>query len=295
MALKDRLQEGLTLIDFPLFKIAGTEVTGATLVVFVLLVGLTLWVSRLAQGAVVRLFRARGSSDEGTLGVANRLVHYVVLFVGFGVALHTLGINLTGLFAAGALFAVGIGFAMQNLAANFVSGVILLLERAIKPGDILEVDGQFIRVRSMGIRSTVARTLDDEDVIIPNSLLVQSTVKNYTFKDPLYRVRAVVGVTYSSDLDRVVSTLERVAAEMPWRAEEQEPRILLIGFGSSSVDFEISVWTVDPWAVRSQRSQLHLSIWWAFRDAGIVIAFPQLDVHFDPPVVDSLAGLRRAS
>lgn len=287
-------KQRLEIIDFPLLKIGGTEVSAATLVVFLLLIVLTLLASRLAQRAVRRLFQARGSSDEGTLGVASRLIHYLVVFLGFGVALHTLGINLTGLFAAGALFAVGIGFAMQNLAANFVSGVILLLERAIKPGDIVEVDGEFLRVRDMGIRSTVARTLDDEDLIIPNSQLVQSTVKNYTFKDPLYRVRVAVGVTYSSDLREVEAILEGVAGEMGWGSRERQPRVLLTGFGSSSVDFEVSVWTEDPWSSRTQSSELHLAIWWAFQNKGVVIAFPQIDLHLDPPVTESLTRLRPA-
>jgi small-conductance mechanosensitive channel len=287
-------KERLELIDFPLLKIGGTEVSAATLAVFLLLIVFTLLASRLAQRAVRRVFQARGTSDEGTLGVTSRLIHYLVLFVGFGVALHTLGINLTGLFAAGALFAVGIGFAMQNLTANFVSGVILLLERVIKPGDIVEVEGVFLRVRDMGIRSTVARTLDDEDLIIPNSQLVQSTVKNYTFTDPLYRVRVAVGVTYSSDLREVLTILERVAGEMAWCSHERKPRVLLTGFGSSSVDFEVSVWTEDPWSSRTESSELHLAIWWAFQEKGVVIAFPQIDLHLDPPVSESLARLRPA-
>jgi small-conductance mechanosensitive channel len=287
-------KERLEIIDFPLLKIGGTEVSAATLVVFLLLIIFTLLASRLAQRAVRRLFQARGTSDEGTLGVTSRLVHYVVVFAGFGVALHTLGINLTGLFAAGALFAVGIGFAMQDLTANFVSGVILLLERAIKPGDIVEVDGEFLRVRDMGIRSTVARTLDDEDLIIPNSKLVQSTVKNYTFKDPLYRVRVAVGVAYSSDLRQVSAILERAADEMSWRSRERDPRVLLTGFGTSSVDFEVSVWTEDPWSSRTESSELHLAIWWAFQEKGVVIAFPQVDLHLDPPVTESLTTLRPA-
>jgi small-conductance mechanosensitive channel len=211
--------------------------------------------------------------------------------VGLGIGVHALGINLTALFAAGAVFAIGLGFAMQNIAQNFVSGLILLVERAIKPGDVLEVDGRLVRVVRMGIRATVSRTLDDEDLIIPNSTLVQSTVKNYTLRDPHYRVRSAVGVVYGSDMALVRRTLEEAARNFPGRDPGTEPRILLLGFGTSSVDFEVSIWTTNPWRMRTVRSELNETIWWAFKSAGVTIAFPQLDVHFDPPIADSLHAL----
>jgi small-conductance mechanosensitive channel len=189
---------------------------------------------------------------------------------------------------------VALGFAMQNIAQNFVSGVILLVERSIKPGDILRVEGRLVKVMRMGIRATVSRTLDDEEIIIPNSVLVQNSVTNYTLKDRLYRLRALVGVVYWSDMALVRETLERVAKEIPWREKGPEPRILLRQFGDSSVDFEVSVWISDPWRVQLRLSELHEAIWWALKEAGITIAFPQVDVHLDPPVMRSLEGLARS-
>ncbi len=219
-------------------------------------------------------------------------MRYVVLVVGLAIGVHSLGINLTALFAAGAVFAVAIGFAMQNIVQNFVSGVILLAERAIKPGDVLEVDGRLVQVRDMGIRATVARTLDEEDIIIPNSQLVASSVKNYTFRDSLYRLRATVGVTYSSDMARVREVLEATAAKIDWRSAAQAPRIFLNDFADSAVVWEVSVWMDNPWQMSRRRSELNEAIWWALKEAGIVIAFPQVDVHFDPPVSASLEALR---
>ena len=151
-----------------------------------------------------------------------------------------------------------------------------------------------VRVRQMGIRSTVARTLEDEDLIIPNSILVKSTVKNFTLRDTEYRLRALVGVIYGSDMRLVRSTLEKVTQDLPWTSAKREPRILLRDFGSSSVDFEVSVWIDDPWSSQARRSDLREAIWWAFQDAGITIAFPQVDVHFDRPINDYVEGLRRA-
>jgi len=290
--LQERLRLDSGLFDAPLFNLAGTPVTAATLVVFAVIIVLTFLVSRLIQKAVARTLRMRKVKDEGTIEVARRLLHYLVVAIGLGIGLQTIGINLSALFAAGAVFAIGLGFAMQNIMQNFVSGVILLTERTIKPGDILQVDQRFVRVQNMGIRATIARTLDEEEIIIPNSAIVQSNVTNYTLKDSMYRLRCTVGVVYSADMRGVREVLEKTARDASWRIQDKEPVILLVEFGSSSVDWEVSVWIDDPWNVRRAKSALNESIWWALKEAGITIAFPQLDVHFDEPVVQAI---RRAS
>ncbi len=284
----------LDIFDFELFAIFGTMLTVATLLTFFIIVIVSFVVAGLAQRGVARAFRLRGQRDEGTAAVASRLVRYSVLVVGLAIAVNSLGINLTALFAAGAVFAVALGFAMQNISQNFVSGVILLLERSIKPGDVLEVEGRLVRVRDMGIRATIARTLDEEDIIIPNTQLVAAPVKNYTFKDPHYRLRTSVGVVYSSDLRQVRQVLERTAAGLGWRSQEPPPRIQLKEFADSSVNYDVSVWIDDPWSMQTRRNELNEAVWWALKEAGIVIAFPQLDVHFDPQVVESLGVARKA-
>ena len=294
MDWKARLEKGYAAFDIPLFTIGETDVTILTLVVALIIVLVSFLTSSLLRKALEKAAAERVEVDPGTVGVASRLVHYLIVIGGLGIALHTMGINLTGLFAAGALFAVAIGFAMQNLTANFVSGVILLSERVIKPGDVLEVDGQMVRVRDMGIRSTVARTLDDDDLVIPNSQIVQSTVRNFTLRDSLYRLRVLVGVSYGSDLKTVRQVLEQTAETAAWRSGQKTPVVLLTEFGTSSVDFEVSVWIDDPWTSRRRRSELREAIWWNLKEADITIAFPQVDVHFDPPVMDSLTGLKRA-
>jgi small-conductance mechanosensitive channel len=277
--------------DIHLFDLAATPITVATLFTFALIILATFLISRVLEAATVRALRIRKVSEEGTIGVAQRLVHYVVLVIGISVALQTIGINLNALFAAGALFAVALGFAMQNITQNFVSGVILLVERSIKPGDVLRVEGRLVKVARMGIRATVSKTLDDEEIIIPNSVLVQNSVTNYTLKDRLYRLRATVGVVYWSDMAKVRESLEKTAADIPWRVKSQDPRVLLRQFGNSSVDFEVSVWTDEPWLSQRRLSELHEAIWWALKEAEITIAFPQLDVHFDTPVTDSFQEL----
>lgn len=290
--LQERLQLESGLLDFPLFSLAGTPITVATLIVFTVIIGLTFLVSYLIQKALARTLRLQKVKDEGTIEVARRLLHYLVVATGLAVGLQTIGINLSALFAAGAVFAIGLGFAMQNIMQNFVSGVILLTERTIKPGDVLQVDQRFVRVQKMGIRATIARTLDEEEIIIPNSGIVQANVTNYTLRDSLYRLRCTVGVVYSADMKLVREVLEGTADQIPWGMKDKKPVILLTAFGSSSVDWEVSVWMNDPWSVRRAKSELNEAIWWALKDAGITIAFPQLDVHFDPP---ALEAIRRAS
>jgi small-conductance mechanosensitive channel len=288
------IRETYGQFDMPLFQISGTTITVATLITFVIVVIVTFALAGLMQRAVVRAFSKDGQRDQGTTAVVSRLVRYLILIGGLGIGIDSLGINLTGLFAAGAVFAVAIGFAMQNISQNFVSGVILLLERAIKPGDILEVEGRLVRVLDMGIRATIARSLDEEDIIIPNSTLVASPVKNYTLRDSLYRLRSQVGVVYSSDMAQVRRVLEETAGKMEWRSPQQAPRILLTDFGDSSVNFEVSVWIEDPWQMRQLLNLLNEAVWWGLKDAGITIAFPQLDVHFDRELAPSLGTGPRA-
>jgi small-conductance mechanosensitive channel len=277
------------ILDWRLLELSGTPITVGSVLTAAVLVLVAYAVSRAVQHVMSRALQRREVMDQGTVNVAQRLLHYTIMLIGLGIALDTLGIELATLFAAGAIFAVGLGFAMQNIAQNFVSGVILLIERSIKPGDILEVEGTVVRVIQMGIRATLARTRDDEELIIPNSVLVQSTVKNYTLRDAFYRLRAKVGVVYGSDMRVVFETLTRAAEAQTWRLEAKPPVVLLVGFGDSSVDFEVSVWVNDPWHARPYLSKLHDAIWWALKDAGVTIAFPQLDVHFDPPVTQSFA------
>ena len=202
-----------------------------------------------------------------------------MLLLGLGVALQTVGVNLGALFAAEAFFAVALGFAMQSVAQNFVAGITLLTEGTIKPGDVLEVEGRTVRVRDMGLRATVARTLDEEDLIIPNSTLVQNTVTNFTLRDSVYRLRATVRVAYASDLKQVMAVLLDATRGFPARMNDYEPRVLLTEFAESGVVFEVSVWVSDPWRARTILSDLHEAIWWALKGAGITIPSPQRDVR----------------
>jgi potassium-dependent mechanosensitive channel len=275
-------------IRVELFKVGSTTVTPSTLVIAAVIVLLSFLFSRVFRAGMRRFFQQSGLAPTGEAGAVERLVHYGIVMLGILVAMRTTGIRLDALFAAGAVFAVGFGFAMQNIAQNFVSGVILLFERTIKPGDVIEVGGQIVKVKQMSIRATIVRTLDEEDVIVPNSSLVQSNVKNFTLEDNIYRVRVTVGVSHGSDVPKVKAVLESCARSMDYREKGFEPRVLLLGFGQSALEFEASVWMRDPWNHRIAGSKLREAIWLAFKEQQITIAFPQVDVHFDLPLAEGL-------
>jgi len=288
---RERLGLGADFLDKRLFNLGDTPVTMATIAVFVLIVFVTYIISRILQRALAQGLKMRRVTAEGTIAATTRLLHYVIMGIGIAIALDTIGINLAALFAAGAIFAIGISFAMQNIAQNFVSGLILLFERSIKPGDVLQVEGRVVKVKEMGIRATIVGTRDNEEIIVPNSTLVQSSVTNYTLADSIYRLRTVVGVVYGSDMALVRRILEETVHKIPWRYRQRDPIILMMEFGNSSVNFDISVWIENPWRGQQMKSELNEAIWWALKEAGVTIAFPQLDLHLDSDVSESIKAI----
>ena len=282
-----------SVLDLRVIEIGGSVVTVGTLLSSGVLLIVTVVAARMLSGFAARTLLRRGGKP-GPVGTVATLLRYFVLVVGITAVLETAGINLATLFAAGALFAVGLGFAMQSIAQNFVAGVILLVERSIQPGDLLQVEGKVVRVVDMGIRASVARTRDGEDLVIPNAVLIQTTVTNYTLEDSIYRIKVPVGVTYDSDMAVVKATLTAVAQTVAdtYALEDKAPQVILTEFGNHAVNWEVAIWMNDPWPARPAMSALHEAIWWAFKEKGIVIAFPQLDAHFDPPVT---AGFAKAA
>jgi small-conductance mechanosensitive channel len=277
----------------PLFTLSGTEVTLLSVTIFFLVISIAIVLSFVLQRALKKALANRFEKQKGTLAAILRLVHYSIIIIGFGIGLQTIGINISALFAAGAVFAIAIGFAMQNIVQNFVSGIILLVERTIKPGDILEIEGTVVKVIDMGIRTTIVRTWRDEELIMPNSVFSQSTVKNFTLRDNEFRLGVEVGVAYESDMKKVITVLEETARSIPWRLPEPEPRVLLQDFGDSAVIFGVYLNVDEPWKQRVYMSDLRKAIWFAFIEADITIAFHQVDIHFDPPVTEAFTGLTK--
>jgi small-conductance mechanosensitive channel len=288
MAWTERLASISEFLDYHLFDIGSTPVTAATIISAGLVVLLTLLAARLVDRALARRFEAKHIDDKRRTGALIKLTHYLVILVGLAVAINTVGVDLRALFAAGAVFALAISFGLQNFVQNFVSGIILLVERSVSENDILHVEDRMVKVIRVGLRSTVVRTRDDQEIIVPNSILVQSSVTNYTLSDNLYRVRVPVGVAYDTDVLRAIDVLEAGVRDIPDVEIVYGPKTLVNEFGNSSIVLEVNVWTRDPWDSPVSRSHLRILIWRALKDAGITIAFPQMDVHLDEPVLEAL-------
>ena len=195
MSFQEVMTEIQEFLATPLYTIGETEGTVGTTMVVALMILATIWVASLLSKAILSAFKRAGTHDLDSVRPYARAATILVLITGFGAAFNTLGFKLILLFLrAGGLFAVAIGFAMKNIAENFVSGLIMRMERSIKRGDILVVEGKVVTIKDVGVRYTLARNRDDEDLMIPNSILVQSMVTNRTLRDHLYRLRAPVGV-----------------------------------------------------------------------------------------------------
>ena len=218
-----------------------------------------------------------------------RVFHFALIIVGIIIALSTVGLHLTSLAIIFGGLSIGLGFGLQNIASNLISGVILIFERPIKIGDLVEITelDTFGRVSSINLRSTVIVALDEKDIIVPNSQLITENVHNLTHANNHFRLQIPVGVCYRSDVHLVKKVLLEVAAEhrdvikepKPEMAHISAPFIRFIRFGTSSLDFELLAWIPDCFQRFDIASDLHFLIYQKFREHNISIAFPQRDVH----------------
>lgn len=236
---------------------------------------------------VDRHFKNSAEEDKHHIRAYKKICRFFFWTLGALFALHAIGFNLSSVFATGGLLAIALGLSLKNIAENYVGGLILKADDSIKHGDVLEMDDQLVRVKSIGFRATLVRTKDDSDVLIPNSFLVQGKIGNYTRRDFLCRVSTTIGVSYSSDLRKVREVLEEVCGNFDGLSAHHEPVVLLTDFGNSSVNYQVFVWIEDPWNRRVVKSKLNEAVWWALKAAGIEIAFPQLDVHLDKPLEET--------
>jgi small-conductance mechanosensitive channel len=199
--------------------------------------------------------------------------------VGFSLALLALGFEFTKLTIMVSALGVGIGFGLQSVVNNFVSGLILLFERPVRVGDYIELGGNWAEVKNIGLRATTVQTLEQADVILPNADLVTNPVTNWTLSNRRVRVTVPVGVAYGSDVTLVMETLIACAKASPKVANTPAPQVLFLKFGDNSLDFELRVWVWDAEERLRVKSELHQAIDRSFREAKIEIAFPQRDLH----------------
>ncbi len=221
-----------------------------------------------------------------------RFLHFGLIILGILISLSAIGVSFTSLALIFGGLSIGIGFGLQNIASNLISGFILIFERPIKIGDLVEIMDVniFGRVSTINLRSTVIVSLDEKEIIVPNSQLITEPVHNLTHANNLFRLKIEVGVSYDSDVDLVKKVLLDAADEhlgvikepIPNTSNVTAPFVRFVSFGESSLDFHLLVWIPDSFQRFDVASDLHFMIWHKFKEHNITIAFPQLDVHFDP-------------
>jgi small-conductance mechanosensitive channel len=206
------------------------------------------------------------------------LLNYTIIAAGFVLAIGFLGVDMTKMTVLAGAFGVGIGFGLQSVVNNFVSGLILLFERPMQVGDSVQVGNLQGRVRQIGIRASIVRTWQGAEIIVPNANLITQEVTNWTLTDELRRLDLTVGVNYGAAPRKVIELLERVANAHPDVLEQPAPRCLFMGYGDSSINFELGVWTEYSKSLEV-RSDLCIAIYDAIYAAGMSFPFPQREVR----------------
>lgn len=217
--------------------------------------------------------------DEGIQLAILKVVHYLLVGLGIIVAVQSIGLNLTSLAVVFGLLSVGIGFGLQNVVSNFISGLIILFERPIKIGDRITIGDVLGDVVNISLRATLIRTVDNISIIVPNSEFITSRVINWSHRDPKVRVHIPVGVAYGSDVPLVIKSLLEVADNHPQVMKDPPPKVWFNEFGNSSLNFELLVWILDPKGRPDIISELNKRIDEIFRENKITIPFPQRDLH----------------
>jgi len=244
-----------------------------------LLIGV-FWISSRTKRFLFNRLLADSGLERSLQYAIAQIVSNIVLVVGIFIVLENTGIHLAALAVFAGAVGVGIGFGLQNIASNFISGLVILTERPITIGDRVEVAGIAGQVEHIRARSTVIRTNDNIMMIVPNTKFIDSPVTNWTYGDRRVRFRIPVSVAYGSDIAKVRDTLLAVAGEDPHTLKEPGPSVFLENFGENAIDFKLVVWSSEMSARPSRyRSDINFAIAEKFREAGIEMPFPQRDLH----------------
>ncbi|MGD9842509.1 MAG: mechanosensitive ion channel family protein [Steroidobacteraceae bacterium] len=272
-------------LDAQLFSMGGIPLTAGALLRLAVIVTAAWWLSNLGQSALSRIAIYRPNLSQSSLYTVKRLLHYVVLTVGFLIGLSSIGIDLSKFALFASALGVGVGFGMQNLISNFVAGLMLLFEKTLKVGDFIELQSGITgEVREIRIRSTLITTNDNIDVVVPNSEFVNGHVMNWTMRDVNRRIRVPFGVAYGSDIVLVRTAVLEAAATVPHTlsgGEDRLPQVWLTEFADSSLNFQLIVWLTSDAVKRP--SAVQADYLWAIqlvlKKYNLEIPFPQRDLH----------------
>lgn len=283
ISLEEQWQMAVSYLYEPLFEINETPITTLGILRFFFILFVAWVISRLIRMALRRVAKARADHNNIAF-VLSKILHYIILVFAFLVGLSSLNIDITRFALLASALSIGIGFGLQNVVSNFVSGIILLFERSIKVGDFIEFEsGVRGQVKEMNIRSTLISTNDNIDIVVPNADFVNGHVTNWTMREAVRRVRINFGVAYDSNRRQVRDVVLEAALKIPHTLTvgAPEPQVRMTGFGDNSLDFQLLVWIKGDIVKRPGRMEgIYL---WAVADAleehDIEIPFPQRDVH----------------
>jgi small-conductance mechanosensitive channel len=280
LRLLDLLDPAVDLLSAPLFSLLGQQVS----LLLLLQVALVLVVAFVLASLIGRVLEDRvlpGLGIESGAGTAvSTGMRYLLVAVGLLVALETAGFDFAVLAVFAGALGIGAGFGLQRFASNLVSGLVMIFGRVVRRGDVVTVGGQIGMIQEVGIRATVLKDLDNIEFIVPNDNLINETIINWTYSDSTVRLHLPVGVSYGSDPEKVRETLLEVAAAHPQVKRRPAPTVWFVGYGDSSIDFELLAWMDIKRISRKQlASDLYFAAFRALKETGIEIPFPQRDLH----------------
>jgi small-conductance mechanosensitive channel len=274
------LNPALALLDSLSITLGAVRISPLIIIKAGLLLWLSLWLSSVLSSFLDRRLETSETITPAMRVLSVKLLHIALITAAVLVTFSAVGIDLTALAVFGGALGVGLGFGLQKIFSNLVSGVILLMDRSIKPGDTIAIGQTFGWINHLSARYVSVITRDGIEHLIPNEILITERVENWSYSDSLVRLRLPVGISYKSDVRKAIELCVEAALATPRIMQDPVPRCLLKGFGDSSVDLELRVWINDPPNGRSNvLSDILLGIWDRFHEHGIEIPFPQRDLH----------------
>ncbi len=282
-----------SIFNYPILRAGNTQITLWTVAQFVILLVLLFFLAKKVRDLLVKRMLPRSKLDIGAQQAVAAVTRYLVLFIGLLVILQTVGIDLTTLNVIAGAVGIGVGFGLQNIASNFISGLIILFERPIKIGDRIEIGDIEGDVIEIGARSTTVLTNDNITIIVPNSKFITENVVNWEHRDSKIRFKIPIGVAYGSDARLVEKILLMVAEENPDVMDIPPPVVRFLEFGESSLLFELRAWSSTLLHRKGVLiNALNFAIYDKFKEHGIEIPFPQRDLHIRSGALELKGAIR---
>jgi small-conductance mechanosensitive channel len=280
LMITDRLSDVIHFMDSAKFSLGDTTISLWSIVKAGVLFAILMWLFKTGIQILDKQFRKSPNVTPSMRTLLTKFMNITGLVLAVLIAMDSIGIDLGALTFFGGALGIGLGFGLKTITSNFISGIILLLDKSIKPGDVLTVGTTYGVVEELNSRYVVMKRRDGMEVLVPNENLITSEVINWTFNNKQVRHIVKVGVSYNADLEQVQQILLGVAADTARVLQRPVPRAFIVGFGESSIDFELRFWIRDPEeGLGSVRSALYMGIWKAFKKEGIEIPYPQRVLH----------------